>query len=127
MIAAATLCGILFALAGIYTSVRFTAVQRRREIGIRTALGAPAWKLAAGVFRQVLRPVGIGVALGGLAAMMLDSYLSPLLFDSGKSARPLPWILPATEVFLCALAAIVLYGPVRRALRVDPVEAMREG
>jgi putative ABC transport system permease protein len=126
LIVAATLCGVLFSAAGVYTSMAFTVVQRRREIGIRTALGAPPWRLAAGVFRQALLPVGVGVALGGLAATMLDYYLSPLLFDSGANGRPLPWILPAAEAFILVIAVIVLRGPVRRALRVGPIEAMRE-
>jgi ABC-type antimicrobial peptide transport system permease subunit len=58
--------------------------------------------------------------------MMLDYYLSPLLFDFGANGRPLPWILPAAEAFIFVIAVIVLHGPVRRALRVDPIEAMRE-
>ncbi|RPH35200.1 FtsX-like permease family protein [bacterium] len=121
-----TLCLVLFSIAGIYTSMAFTVVQRRSEIGIRSALGAPPWRLIAGVFRQVLLPVGIGVTLGGLAALLLDYYLSPLLFDVKAGGRPLPWILPAAEAFVFLIAAISLYGPVRCALRVDPVEALRE-
>jgi putative ABC transport system permease protein len=118
-----TLCGVLFSVAGVYTSMVFAVVQRRREIGIRSALGAPAGRLIAGVFRRVLFPVGLGAALGALAAMLLDYYLSPLLFDSG---RPLPWILPAAEAFIFLIAALALYGPVRRALRIDPMQAIRE-
>ena len=57
-------------------------------------------------------------------ALLLDYYLSPLLF--GADGRPLPWILPAAEAFIFLIAAAVLYGPVRRALRVDPLEALRE-
>ena len=126
MVAALTLCGVLFSVAGVYTSMVFTVVQRRREIGIRSALGAPPWRLIAGVFRRVLLPVGFGVALGAMSAMLLDSYLSPLLFDSGSDGRPLPWILPAAEASIFLIAALALYGPVRRALRIDPVEAVRE-
>jgi ABC-type antimicrobial peptide transport system permease subunit len=58
-----------------------------------------------------------------VAAMVLEFYLSPLLFDS---ARPLPWILPMAEAFIFLIAALALWGPVRRALRIDPIEAIRE-
>jgi putative ABC transport system permease protein len=126
IVAALTLCGILFSVAGIYTSMAFTVVQRRREIGIRSALGAPSWNLVAGVFRQVLLPVGVGVGLGGAAAMLIDYHLSPLLFDLGTEERPLPWMLPAAELFIFLIAAVALYGPVRHALRIDPMEAVRE-
>jgi hypothetical protein len=126
LVAGLTLCGVLFSVAGIYTSMVFTVVQRRREIGIRSALGAPPWRLIAGVFRRVLIPVGGGVAIGALAAMLLDYYLSPLLCDFGADGRPLPWILPAAEAFIILIAAIALYEPVRRALRIDPMEAVRE-
>ncbi|MGH9661939.1 MAG: hypothetical protein ACRD96_25550, partial [Bryobacteraceae bacterium] len=88
-----------------------------------SALGASRFRLVAGIFRSVLLPVSVGVALGGLAALPISHYLSPLLFGEGK--QPLPWILPATEVFLFLIAVISLHGPVRRALSVDPVEALR--
>ena len=65
----------------------------------------------------------VGVALGGLAALLISHYLSPPLFDEGK--QPLPRILPATEMFLFLIAVISLHGPVRRVLSVDPVEALR--
>jgi putative ABC transport system permease protein len=126
ILAGLTLCGVLFSVAGIYTSMVFTVVQRRREIGIRSALGAPTWNLIAGVFRQVLLPVGAGAAIGGLGATLLDYYLSPLLFDVAADGRPLPWILPAAEAMIFLIAGLALYGPVRRALRIDPMEAVRE-
>ena len=55
-----------------------------------------------------------------------DYYLSPMLFDFREGGRPLPWILPAAEAFIFLVAAFALSGPVRRVLRVDPVEALRE-
>jgi hypothetical protein len=123
-LAALTLCGILFSVAGIYTSMVFTVVQRRREIGIRAALGAPAVRLLAGVFRQVLLPVAIGVPLGGLAAVLLNQYLSPLLLEGEP---PSPWILPGTEMLIVLIAVLALAGPARRALRIDSFEALRDG
>ena len=125
VIASLTLAAVLFSVAGIYTSMAFALVERRREIGIRAALGAPPARLIAGAFRRVLLPVGVGMVLGSVAAGMLESYLSPLLFDQ-SGARPLPWILPAAEAFVLLTALIALWGPVRRALRVDPFATLRE-
>jgi predicted permease len=117
---------VLFSVAGIYTLMAFTVVQRRHEIGIRSALGASPLRLVLGIFRRVLIPVSAGVALGGLAALLLDFYLSPLLF-AGAGGRPLPWILPAAEAFILLVGVIAVFGPTRRALGVDPVEALRGG
>ncbi|MBI4473566.1 MAG: hypothetical protein HY646_12935, partial [Acidobacteria bacterium] len=56
---------VLFSVAGIYTLMAFTVVQRRREIGIRSARGASPQRLVLVIFRRVLVPVSAGVALGG--------------------------------------------------------------
>lgn len=117
---------VLFSVAGIYTLMAFTVVQRRREIGIRSALGASPLRLVLSIFRRVLVPVSAGVALGGLTALVLDFYWSPLLFDIREGGRPLPWILPAAEVFILLVGVIAVLGPTRRVLGVDPVEALRE-
>jgi putative ABC transport system permease protein len=124
-LAALALGVVVFSVAGIYTLMAFTVVQRRREIGIRSALGASQVRLVLGIFRQVLVPVSAGVVLGAMTALLLDFYLSPLLFvrDGG---RPLPWILPAAEAFILLVGVLAVCGPARRALRVDPVEALRE-
>jgi putative ABC transport system permease protein len=117
---------VLFSVAGIYTLMAFTVVQRRHEIGIRSALGASPLRLVLGIFRRVLVPVSAGVALGGLTALLLDFYLSPLLFVR-EGGRPLPWILPVAEAFILLVGIVAVFGPARRALGVDPVEALREG
>jgi hypothetical protein len=116
---------IVFSVAGIYTLMAFAVVQRRREIGIRSALGASPLRLVLGIFRQVLIPVSVGVALGGLTALLLDFYWSPLLFV-GEGGRPLPWILPAAEAFVLLVGVLAVFGPTRRVLGIDPLEAMRE-
>ena len=124
-VAALALGIVLFSVAGIYTLMAFTVVQRRREIGIRSALGASPLRLVLGIFRRVLIPVSAGVVLGGFAALVLDFYFSPLLF-AGEGSRPLPWILPAAEAFILLVGVIAVFGPARRTLGVDPVEALRE-
>jgi hypothetical protein len=58
---------------------------------------------------------------------VLDFYWSPLLFPVREGGRPLPWILPAAEAFILLVGVIAVFGPTGRALRVDSVEALREG
>jgi hypothetical protein len=117
---------LLLSAAGVYTLMAFAVVQRRREIGIRSALGAQPWALIAGLFRRVLVPVAVAAGVGALGAALLDHYFSPLLFDLREGGRPLPWILPAGEAFIVLTGLLVIAGPARRALRVDPVEALRD-
>jgi predicted permease len=118
---------LLFATAGIYTRMSFAVVHRRREIGIRSALGASPRRLIAGIFRSVLIPVAAGVATGALVALLLDFYLSPMLPFGADGGPRLPWILPAAEAFVLLMGVFALFGPVRRTLQVDAVEALREG
>jgi predicted permease len=116
---------LLFAMVGIYTWMSFAMVARRREIGIRAALGASPRKLVAGVFQSVFVPLLIGGGLGGLTALVLDLYLAPLLFTSA-GGRPLPWSLPAAEAFVLLIGVVALLGPVLRTLRIDATEVLRE-
>jgi putative ABC transport system permease protein len=124
---AGLLLGIVsFAVAGVYTLMAFTVVQRRREIAIRSALGATPWRLTTGIFRRVLVPVIVGASLGGLAALFAEYYWSPLLFEFREGGRALPWSLPAAEVMLITIGFLVAAGPARRALNIQPVEDLRD-
>ena len=115
---------LILAAIGIYGVMSFSVAQRTREIGIRVALGAAR--------RDVLRlVVGHGTALaiagsiiGLIAALAATRVLRSLLFDVAPSDPP----TYALVVALLALAAIVAsWIPARRAARVDPAEALREG
>jgi putative ABC transport system permease protein len=125
-LAALALCVVLFSVTGIYTLMSFSVEARRREIGIRSALGASATRLALGAFRRVLIPVGASAVIGAIGAIAIDSFLASVLFDAGPEKR-LHWLLPAGELFILLIAVIVVIGPVRRVLRVDPVQALRDG
>lgn len=117
---------LLLSAAGVYTLLAFAVVQRRREIGIRSALGARPLTLILTLFRRVLVPVGVAAGIGALGAALLDHYFSPALFELREGGRPLPWVLPAAEAFIVFTGLLVVAGPARRALRVDPVEALRD-
>jgi len=103
----------------------FAVVQRRREIGIRSALGASPIRLVAGICRRVLLPVCAGAVLGGVAAILVSYFVSPLLFDEPASRQVVPWLLPAAEAGVLLIGALAVLGPARRALAIDVSEAIR--
>ena len=105
---------LLLSATGIHSLMSFTVARRTREIGIRTALGARPGRIVAGIFSRACLQIGAGVLAGsGLAALLgLGSVRDVLL------------LLAADGVMLVAgLAACAV--PVRRALRIDPTEALR--
>jgi putative ABC transport system permease protein len=123
----AVMVGILLvSVAGVYTLLSFTVMQRHREIGIRSALGAQPLRLLVGAFGGVLIPVSAGAAAGGLVALALNHFLSEV-FIANLGRRPLPWILPAAAIFIIVIGLLVLAGPARRAIRVPPTDALRNG
>jgi ABC-type antimicrobial peptide transport system permease subunit len=114
---------LLLAGVGIYGVVACSVAERRREIGIRMALGASP----AGVVWSVLREAGTlslaGVAVGVVAALAATRVLASFLFGV-KPTDPLTLAAGAGLLGLVALAAG--FVPARRAVRVDPVEALRQ-
>jgi len=119
----ATLSILLLSAAGMYALMSFTVNQRRREIGIRSALGAQPRRLLAGIFGRVLVQVGAGAAGGVLVALLVQHYI-PIEEMGGWS---IPGILPAAAAFMIVVGLLAVVGPARRALRVDPSDALREG
>jgi len=125
-IAAATITAVtgsllLLSAAGLYALLAFTVAQRRREIGIRAALGAPPRQLVAAVFRRASWQIGAGAAVGMLAALLVSWYL-PIEQVGGL---PIPGILPGAAAFMLFVGVLAALGPARRGLRIDPTEALR--
>jgi ABC-type antimicrobial peptide transport system permease subunit len=120
-IGAITASLLLLSAAGLYALMAFTVAQRRREIGIRSALGAPPGRLVAGVFRRAFRQIATGSAVGILAAYLVGRYL-PIEQIGGL---PIPGILPGAALFMLAVGVLASLGPARRGLRIDPTEALR--
>jgi macrolide transport system ATP-binding/permease protein len=125
---AATLSGALGGLAlllaaiGVYGVVSYSVSRSVREIGIRMALGAEGTEVMNLVLRQAMRPVLIGGLVGLAGCAGVSSVLSSMLF--GLSAHD-PVAFISVPLFLAAVALIACYIPARRALRVDPVLALR--
>jgi putative ABC transport system permease protein len=113
---------LLLAAVGVYGLISFTVAQRVPEIGVRLALGASPRQLFGDVIGQGLRLAGLGVVLGILAAVGLTRLVSALLFDTSATD---PVIYGSLAVLLLAMAGAACYVPARRAMRVDPMTALR--
>jgi predicted permease len=109
-------------MIGIYGVISYTVSQRRREIGIRLALGAQRGDVLQMVLRQGARTVLVGVAIGIGSALGLTELMRSLLF--GVSARD-PMTFAAVAALLILVAFLASYIPARRAMLVDPVVALR--
>lgn len=108
---------VLFSAAGIHTLVAFAAARRRREIGIRSAMGAPPSRIVAEAFRRDLVPVLGGAVVGAVLAWRIG-----VSFNDGVSAMA----FSATAAFMILLGLVSVAGPARRVIGIDPSEALRE-
>ena len=114
--------GLLLAIVGIYGVISYAVTQRTHEIGIRMALGAEPSQVMRLILTHGLKLAVIGVAIGLAAALGLTRLMSSLLF--GISATdPLTFI--ATALLLLIVALLACYIPARRAMKVDPMVALR--
>jgi putative ABC transport system permease protein len=110
------------AAIGIYGVIAYSVTQRTREIGIRMALGAQRTQMLGMVLRQSLTLVVIGITLGFLIALGATRVMATLLY--GVSANDLSTY--AIVIFLLgATALLASYIPARRAMKVDPMVALR--
>jgi hypothetical protein len=112
---------IVLAAAGMYALMSFTVAQRRREIGIRTALGANRHRLLFGIFARALLQIGAGVAIGLLGAVALEGALQGEMFQ-GQGAVLVPLVI----LVMTIVGTIAVAGPARRGLSIQPTEALRE-
>jgi hypothetical protein len=121
MLGIAGAAGLLLGVVGLYSVIAYSVAQRRKEIGIRMALGAQRDALVRMFVRQGLVLTGLGVACGMAAAAGL-TRLSSLLFHV-SSLDPVTYC--AVTACLLATAMLASYLPSRRASTVDPVETLR--
>ena len=111
---------LLLSLAGIYAVMAFTVARRTREIGIRIALGAGQRRVLASIFRRPLTQVAIGVLAGTFITGLLAYGINAMQVSPRGAAMVAAYAVLMLGV--CMLACIV---PTRRALAVDPTEALR--
>lgn len=125
----ATLAGLFGAIAlllaafGLYSVLSYTVSQRRREIGIRMALGAGPRDILLLVIGQGCALVGVGVILGVLAATATNRILESVLFGV-TAADPLTFSVVTTV--LLAVGLLACWLPARHAVRIDPLDSLRE-
>jgi predicted lysophospholipase L1 biosynthesis ABC-type transport system permease subunit len=114
--------GTLLAAIGLYGVIAYSVARRTREIGIRVALGAHPSQVLGMIMRQGLALAAVGGAIGAALAALAARLLRGVIYGVG-AADPLAW--GAAFAALLLAAALANYIPARRAMRVDPVTALR--
>jgi putative ABC transport system permease protein len=124
----ASLLGLFAALAlflaaiGVYGVVSYLVGQRTQEIAIRLALGAAQKVVLGAMLWEGLRPVGLGLGSGLLAALATTRLLRGMLFEISPADVP---TYAAVVAILTAIAGAAVWIPARRAAQVDPMVALR--
>jgi ABC-type antimicrobial peptide transport system permease subunit len=113
---------LLLSSIGIYGVITQMVVQRRRELGIRAALGASSTRLVALVFREGMALTVVGVVVGVIASLGAGKLLARFLYGVSGTDSSMPIVSVCT---LTLVAAIACYVPARQATRIDPVGALR--
>ncbi len=122
LIIAAALMALMLSAVGLYGVIAFVVGQREREIGVRIAVGASVAQIGALVLGQSLRLVAAGIVIGLAGAVAGTRVLESLLFEVSPT-DPMVLVLVAVSVALLGLAASGV--PTARAVRIDPVTALR--
>jgi hypothetical protein len=116
-----TLSVVLLSAAGIYALMSFTVARRRKEIGIRVALGADRQRILQAIFARAFVQLSIGAALGVATAAAMESVTEGEMLEGTGVV-----VLPLVAVFMMLVGLLAALGPARRGLRIDPTEALRE-
>jgi putative ABC transport system permease protein len=122
LIAGFAFLALLLAAVGVYGLISFTVTQRIPEIGVRLALGASPRQVFGHVIGQGARLAIIGVAVGLAAAAAATRLVRGLLFNTSATD---PVVYVSLALLLLAIAIVACYVPARRAMRVDPMTALR--
>ncbi len=113
---------VVLAAVGIYGVMSYTVSQRTQEIGVRMALGAQTANVRSMILAQTIKLTVLGVAIGLAGALVVARFLSSLLFGIGTHD---PVTFLAVALLLILVAVVAAYLPARRAMRVDPIVALR--
>jgi ABC-type antimicrobial peptide transport system permease subunit len=117
------LLALSLAAVGIYGVLSNSVAQRRKEIGIRMALGAGPDRVRSMIVRQSLRIAGAGILAGIIASLLLSRFLQSMLFH----IKPIdPFIYLGAAVFALLIAFLATSIPAKRASQLDPLRTLRE-
>jgi putative ABC transport system permease protein len=116
------LLGLVLALVGVYSVISYAAAQRTHEIGVRMALGADRGDIMKMVLRQGFVLVGVGVLAGLVLTFFAARGMASLLVGVSPSD---PLTLGAVSVLLGLVGLIASYIPARRAMKVEPLKALK--
>jgi putative ABC transport system permease protein len=119
--AAVTTSVLMLASAGIYALMSFTVSQRRKEIGIRMALGADWRRIVASIFSRALLQLAAGAALGVALGVAFEKASGGSLMRGNAAV-----VLPVVTLSMMGVGFLAVLGPARRSLRIEPTEALRE-
>ena len=114
---------LLLAAIGVYSVMSYSVAQRTYEVGVRVALGAQQQHVLRMILGDGLRLILAGVGLGVMMAFGVTRVISNLLF--GVSATD-PQVFLGVPLLLIAVAVLATYVPARRALKIDPIDALRQ-
>ena len=106
--------------AGIYALMSFTVSQRRKEIGIRMALGADWKHIVASIFSRALLQLAAGATLGLALGVAVEKASGGVIMRGNAAV-----VLPAVTFVIVAVGFLAALGPARRSLRIEPTEALR--
>lgn len=120
VVVAVTLSVLLLSAAGIYALISFTVTRHRREIGIRSALGAGPGGIIRGVLARAMRQIAVGIGVGIAVAGVLDSMM-----DGGFTGGRGVYLLAVVALLMATVGLVAAIGPARRALRIQPTEALK--
>jgi putative ABC transport system permease protein len=125
LIGTIAMLGIFLAGVGLYGLVAYSVSRRTHEIGIRVAMGAETADVLVLVFREAVSRLAIGAAIGVAVALAAAQALKEALYRASVSPTD-PIGLVAAVAVVATVGLLAAYAPARRALRVDPMTALRE-
>ena len=121
VIVGVTVSVLLLSSAGIFSLMSFTVSQRRKEIGIRIALGAESRRIVTSIFSRALLQLGAGAAVGAALGFWFEKASGGLIMRGNAAI-----VLPAVVLVMMAVGFLAALGPARRSLRIQPTEALKE-